>query len=143
MDENIEALVGPRAPWLRAITLGVLAQVVLFAGYMSLAAAGLSEGVLFGVVVVSSLLLYLGAGFLAARPAQKSHILLGGVVGLAGIAVYFAYVTYLVSTGAMNATGTRPVTFIEALSLANLADHALKVAAGAVGGFVAGRKAAG
>ena len=62
------------------------------------------------------------------------------VVGLAGIAVYFAYVTYLVSTGAMNATGTRPVEFAEALSLPNLADHGLKILSAAIGAYL-GREA--
>jgi hypothetical protein len=141
MEEAVNTIVGSRAPWLRAITIGALAQVLLFAGYLGLAAQGLSESALFAVVVAASLLLYLGAGYLAARTARQSHVLLGVVAALAGVAVYFAYVTYLVSTGAMNATGTRPVEFAEALSLANLADHGLKVIAAAVGAFAAGRKA--
>lgn len=141
MEEAVNTIVGSRAPWLRAITIGALTQVLLFAGYMGLAAQGASENVLFAVVVAASLLLYLGAGYLAARPARKSHVLLGVVAALAGVAVYFAYVAYLVSTGAMNATGTRPVEFAEALSLPNLADHGLKVIAAAIGAFVAGRRA--
>ncbi len=139
----VNTIIGPRAPWLRAITIGALTQVLLFGGYFGLAALNASESVLFAGVVVASLLLYLAAGYLAGRSARKSHALLGVVVGLAGVAVYFAYVAYLVSTGAMNATGTRPVTFSEALSLMNLADHALKVLSAALGAFLAGRKAAG
>ncbi len=120
--------------WRRVVLAGFLAEVALIVVAVPLFFLPNAATVLNLVIPPASFVVLIGFGWWAARGAQRSHVLNGALAGLAGVVLYIALVM------SASAIGHRDIwaSFTPAYMLA----HALKIAGGAVGGWLAGRRAA-
>lgn len=122
--------------WGRAIVAALIAEIllVIIARGMGNLLPGESGYTLrWTVLLLGTALLFAAAGYWTAKPALRAHILNGVVVGVIGTALYILFRAFLSLRGIADFEGT--------FSLPNLFDHALKLIAGAAGGYFALRRA--
>jgi putative membrane protein (TIGR04086 family) len=118
--------------WLRVVLAGFLAEVALIVVAVPLyflpdRTAALNYG-----IPPASFLMLIPFGWWAARGAPRSHVLNGLLAGLAGVVIY-------VCLTAIGAAVTH-TDFSASLRPAYLLAHALKLAGGAIGGWLAARR---
>lgn len=122
----------PAIRWLRDLLAGFLAEVALIAVAVPLYFLSNSQTALNLVIPPASFVLLVGFGWWAARGAPRSHVLNGFLAGVAGVALYLC-----LAVGGAAAAHRDPW---ESLTPAYILAHALKMAGGAVGGWLAARK---
>lgn len=128
----------PKLRWGRAAIAAIMGEVVLILVaipvYSSMPRSD-ATALLSLVVPPASFVVFGGAGYWSARPVPGSALLQGALAGLIAVAAYIAlgFVASLFMAGTSVTDGFTP---------AYLAAHALKIAGGAVGGWLVSRKAA-
>jgi hypothetical protein len=137
MEENKTEAVKSGLRWGRAFVAALIAEVLLVAIARAMgrllpgeAGATIRETAL----LLGTALLFTMAGYWTAKSAHRAHIANGIAVGVIGTALYILLRACLSLSGVAPFDGT--------FSLPNLFDHALKMIAGAAGGYLAMRKAA-
>jgi hypothetical protein len=120
--------------WFRVVLAGFLAEAVLIAVAVPLYFLPNPQTALNLGIPPASFVVLIAFGWWAARGAPRSHVLNGLLAGLAGVLLYLC----LAVGGAAAAHRDLWATITPAYLLA----HALKLAGGAVGGWLAGRKGA-
>ncbi len=128
-----EGHAAPTIRWLRDLLAGFLAEVALIFVAVPLYFLPNVQTVLNLVIPPASFLVLIALGYWAARGAPRSHLLNGFLAGLAGVLLYLC----LAIAGAAATHRDPSATFTPAYLLA----HALKLAGGAVGGWLAARRA--
>jgi putative membrane protein (TIGR04086 family) len=124
----------PAIRWFRVVLAGFLAEVALIVVAVPLFFLPNPQTVLNFAIPPASFLVLIAFGYWAARGAPRSQVLNGFLAGLAGVLLYLA-----LGVVAAAATHRDPT---ESLTPAYLLAHALKLAGGAVGGWLAARRAA-
>jgi putative membrane protein (TIGR04086 family) len=132
VQEGHAAPSAPAIRWLRVVIAGFLAEVALIAVAVPLYFLPDRQTALNLAIPPASFVVLVAFGYWAARGAPRSQVLNGFLTGLAGVVLYLC----LVMAGAA-ATHTDPLA---SLTPAYLLAHALKMAGGAVGGWLAGRR---
>jgi putative membrane protein (TIGR04086 family) len=122
----------PAIRWIRVLLAGFLAEVALIVVaiplyFMPNAQAALNLG-----IPPASFVVLVAFGYWAARGAPRSQVLNGFLAGLAGVALYLC----LVFVGSAAAHRDPWAAMTPAYLLA----HALKMAGGAAGGWLAARR---
>jgi putative membrane protein (TIGR04086 family) len=125
---------GPAVRWLRVLLAGFLAEVALIAVAVPLYFFPDRTTALDIGIPPASFLMLIPFGWWAARGAPRSQVLNGFLAGLAGVALYLCLT-------AVAAVVTRQ-DLSASLRPAYLLAHALKLAGGAVGGWLAARRQA-
>jgi putative membrane protein (TIGR04086 family) len=123
----------PAIRWFRDLLAGFLAEVALIVVAIPLYFLSNSQTALNLGIPPASFVVLVAFGYWAARGAPRSHVLNGFLAGLAGVLLYVALT-------AVGAAATHQ-DFSASLRPAYLLAHALKLAGGAVGGWLAARKA--
>ena len=121
--------------WLRVLIAGFLAEVVLILVAIPLFFLPNSTTALNLVIPPASFLVLIPFGWWAARGAPQSQVLNGFLAGLAGVVLYVALT---VCAAALAHRGDLAASVRPAYLLA----HALKLVGGALGGWIAARRAA-
>jgi len=129
-----EGHAAPAIRWVRVLIAGFLAEVALIVVAIPLYLMPNRQAALNLGIPPASFVVLVAFGWWAARGAPRSQVLNGFLAGLSGVLLYLA----LVMVGAA-ATHTDPLA---AMTPAYLLAHALKMAGGAVGGWLAGRRSA-
>jgi hypothetical protein len=133
VQEGQAASAPPAIRWFRVVLAGFLAEVALIAVAVPLfLLLPNPQAALNLAIPPASFVVLIPFGWWAARGAPRSHVLNGALTGLAGVALYL-----LVGLAGSAVTHRSPM---ESMTPAYLLAHALKVAGGAVGGWLAGRK---
>jgi hypothetical protein len=122
----------PAIRWLRVLLAGFLAEVALIAVAIPLYFLPNAQTALNLGIPPASFLVLVAFGYWAARGAPRSQVLNGFLAGLAGMLLYLC----LAIRGAAAAHRDLWASMTPAYLLA----HALKLAGGAVGGWLAARK---
>jgi hypothetical protein len=131
------ASAAPRLRLWRALVAAIAAEVVL--GVLAAVAFGNptpTTGAVNIVVPIAAFVVFIPAGWWTARPALPgTHVINGALPGLWGVVLYIVLTLIAANFVAESdfATTLRPAYLIA---------HALKIAGGAVGGWLASRKAA-
>jgi hypothetical protein len=126
----------PAIRWVRVVVAGFLAEVALIVIAIPLyfAFGSNAQTSLNLVIPPASFVVLVAFGWWVGRSAPKAPVLNGFLVGAAGVALYLA-----LGIGAALATHRDPAA---SLTPAYLLAHALKMAGGAVGGWLASRRQA-
>ena len=133
VQQNHAAPAPPTIRWLRDLLAGFLAEVALIFVAIPLSFLPNFQTVLNVAIPPASFVVLVAFGYWAARGAPRSQVLNGFLAGLAGVLLYLC-----LAVGGAAASHRDPFgTFTPAYLLA----HALKLAGGAVGGWLAGRRA--
>jgi hypothetical protein len=128
----------PRLRWGRALIAAILGEAVLMLiaipAYGSMAQAD-ATALLSLVVPPASFVVFVGAGYWSAKPVPGSGVLQGALAGIVAVVAYLAlgFVASLFVAGTSVTDGFTPAYLIA---------HVLKIAGGAVGGWLVSRKAA-
>ena len=128
----------PRLRWGRAAIAAIVAEVVLMCVavpvYASMAQADATT-LLNLIVPPASFVVFVGAGYWAAKPVPAAGWRQGALAGIVAVVAYIAlgFVASLFVAGTSVTDGFTP---------AYLTAHALKIAGGAIGGWLVSRKAA-
>jgi hypothetical protein len=122
----------PTIRWLRVMIAGFLAEVAIIVVVIPFYFLPDRQTALNLAVPPASFLVFVGFGWWAARGLPRWQVLNGFLAGLAGVLLYLA----LGFVGAA-ATHTNPMA---SMTPAYMLAHALKMAGGAVGGWLAARK---
>jgi hypothetical protein len=137
MASNANAA-APRLRWGRALVAAILGEVALISiavpVYASMAQADATA--LLGMVVPpASFVIFVVAGYWSAKPVPGAALLQGALAGIVAVVAYIAlgFVASLFVAGTSVTDGFTP---------AYLTAHVLKIAGGAVGGWIVSRKAA-
>jgi hypothetical protein len=134
MASNPET-VAPKLRWLRALVAAVVAELALICIAIPVYSAAADPTAILNMVVPpASGLLFLIAGYWAALPIPQRGIWQGVLTGVWAVALYLALGVGATVAGKGNVT--------DGFTPAYLLAHALKIAGGAVGGWLASRKAA-
>jgi hypothetical protein len=126
----------PGIRWGRALVAAILGEVVLILVAIPIFAAMGQEdatGVLNIVIPPASFLVFVGAGYWSAKPVPGKGLLQGGLAGLVAVVAYLA-----LGLVASQFVAGRNVT--DGFTPAYLLAHALKIAGGAAGGYLAARR---
>jgi putative membrane protein (TIGR04086 family) len=129
-----EAHAGPTIRWLRVLIAGFLAEVAIIIVALPLYFMPNQQAALNLGVPPVSFVVFVAFGWWAARGAPRSQVLNGFLAGLAGVVLYLCLVLV-----ASIATHRDPMA---AMTPAYMLAHALKLAGGAIGGWLAARQAA-
>jgi putative membrane protein (TIGR04086 family) len=121
----------PTIRWLRVLLAGFLAEVVLVGVAIPFYFLPDRQTALNLAIPPASFLAFVGFGWWAARGLPRSQVLNGLLAGVAGVLLYVVLV--LVASVAAHRD---PMT---AMTPAYVMAHALKLAGGAVGGWLAAR----
>ena len=122
--------------WGRALLAAFLAEVALMLVAVPLyATMADAQSTINAVIPPASFVLFVAAGYWAARPVPRSGIAQGALTGAWAVALYFAL-------GLVASLFTDEASVADGLTPAYLLTHALKVVGGAVGGWLVARKAA-
>jgi putative membrane protein (TIGR04086 family) len=132
VQDTAAARPAPAIRWFRVVLAGFLAEVALIAVAVPLFFLPNSQTALNLGIPPASFVVLAAFGWWAARGAPRSHVLNGFLAGLSGVVLYLA----LAIVGAL-ASHRDPWA---SLTPAYLLAHALKLAGGAVGGWLAARK---
>lgn len=122
----------PTIRWIRVLLAGFLAEVALIAVAIPLYFMPNPQAALNLGIPPASFVVLVAFGYWAARGAPRSQVLNGFLAGLAGVVLYLC----LVFVGSAAAHRDPWASLTPAYLLA----HALKMAGGAVGGWLAGRQ---
>ena len=122
----------PTIRWFRVVLAGFLAEVALIAVAVPLFFLPNSQTVLNYAIPPASFVVLIPFGWWAAKGLPRSQVLNGLLAGLAGVVLYLA-----LGIGAGLATHRDPWA---SLTPAYILAHALKLAGGGVGGWLAARK---
>ena len=137
VQEGHAALAPPRRPsairWIRVLLAGFFAELALVAVAILLYFAPNSATALNLGIPPASFVLLVAFGYWAARGAPRLQVLNGFLAGLAGVLLYLG----LAVVGAL---ATHRTDISAAVTPAYLLAHALKLAGGAVGGWLAARR---
>jgi putative membrane protein (TIGR04086 family) len=132
VQEGHAAPAAPAIRWLRVLLAGFLAEVALVAVAVPLYFLPNSQTALNLCIPPASFVVLVAFGYWTARGAPRSQVLNGFLTGLAGVGLYLC----LVFAGSA-AAHRDPMA---SMTLAYLLAHALKLAGGAVGGWIAARR---
>ena len=132
VQEGQAAPAPPAIRWFRVVLAGFLAEVALIAVAIPFFFLPNPQTVLNLAIPPASFVVLIPFGWWAARGAPRSHVLNGALTGLAGVVLYL-----LVGLVGSAVTHRSPM---ESMTPAYLLAHALKLAGGAVGGWLAGRR---
>ena len=126
----------PKLRWLRALLAAFVAELALILVAMPVYFAT-SDPIttLNWVIPPASFVLFVAAGYWAARPVPRSGVAQGALTGGWAVALYLAL-------GAVTSLMSDKASFSGGLTPAYLLAHALKIVGGAAGGWLASRKAA-
>ena len=122
---------GPAIRWVRVVLAGFLAEVVLIGVAIPLYMTPHPTTALNLGIPPASFVVLAAFGWWAGR-GSRAPVLNGVLAGLAGVALYM-----MLALGGAAATHRSPW---ESMTPAYLLAHALKLAGGALGGWLAGRK---
>jgi hypothetical protein len=122
----------PDIRWFRVLIAGFLAEVVLVGVAIPLNMLPNAQATLNLAIPPASFVVFVAFGYWAARGAARSQVLNGFLAGLAGVLLYLC-----LAVGAAAATHRDPWA---SLTPAYLLAHALKMAGGALGGWLAARR---
>jgi hypothetical protein len=124
--------------WLRALVAAIVGELVLILIaipiYSSMPQADATH-LLSLVVPPASFVAFVGAGYWSARPVPASGLLQGALAGLLAVAFYLAL-------GLVASLFVASTSVTDGFTPAYLAAHILKIAGGAVGGWLVSRGAA-
>jgi putative membrane protein (TIGR04086 family) len=132
VQESPAVSAGPAIRWLRVVLAGFLAEVVLVGVAVPLYFLPNRQQALNIAIPPASFVVLAAFGWWVGRSAPRAPVLNGFLAGTVGVVLYLV----LVLVGAV-ATHTDPLA---SLTPAYLLAHALKMAGGATGGWLAGRK---
>jgi hypothetical protein len=132
VQEGHDSQTAPAIRWLRVLLAGFLAEVALIAVAVPLYFLPNPQTVLNFAIPPASFVVLVAFGWWAARGAPRSHILNGFLAGLAGVLLYLC-----LAIGGAAATHR---DLWASMTPAYLLAHILKLAGGAVGGWLAGRR---
>jgi len=122
--------------WWRALLAAFLAEVGLILVAVPLyATMADAQSTINAVIPPASFVLFLPAGYWAARPVARSGIAQGALTGAWAVALYLAL-------GLVASQFTDEASLADSLTPAYLLSHALKIVGGAVGGWLVARRAA-
>ena len=124
-------MVMPALRWGRIVLGGVIGELLLIAAVIPLYAFGASEAAITVLAVAGSFVAFIPVAWWLARPLSRP-MLHGVLMGAAAAAIY----VMLTVLGALFVADAPPVPAIYYVG------HALKLAGGACGGWLAGRSAA-
>jgi putative membrane protein (TIGR04086 family) len=126
----------PKLRWLRALVAAFVAELVLvLVAAPIFASTQDATPILNAVIPPASFIVFVGAGYWAARPVGRNGVAQGALAGAWAVALYLAL-------GAGASLVTDKASFSDGLTTAYLIAHALKIIGGAVGGWLMARKAA-
>jgi hypothetical protein len=126
----------PTLRWLRALIAAIVAEVALICVaipvYSSMPQAD-ATALLSLIVPPASFVVFVAAGYWSAKPVPTAGLMQGALAGLIAVVAYIAlgFVASLFVAGTSVTDGFTP---------AYLLAHALKIAGGAVGGWLVSRK---
>ena len=126
----------PTLRWLRALVAAIVAEVALICVaipvYSSMPQAD-ATALLSLIVPPASFVVFVAAGYWSAKPVPAAGLMQGALAGLIAVVAYIAlgFVASLFVAGTSVTDGFTP---------AYLLAHALKIAGGAVGGWLVSRK---
>jgi hypothetical protein len=128
----------PKLRWGRAVISAILGEVVLILVaipvYSSMAQAEATS--LLGLIVPpASFVVFLGAGYWAAKPVPKSGVLQGALAGLIAVLAY-------ILLGLVASQFVAGTSVTDGFTPAYLTAHALKIVGAAIGGWWVSRKVA-
>ncbi len=132
VQEGHAAPAPPAIRWFRVVLAGFLAEVALIGVAVPLFLLPNPQTVLNLAIPPASFVVLIPFGWWAARGAPRSHVLNGALAGLAGVVLYLLL-------GAVGAAVTHRDP-MASMTPPYLLAHALKLAGGALGGWLAGRK---
>jgi TctA family transporter len=127
-----QAASAPAIRWVRVVIAGLLAEVALIAVAVPLYFLPNAQAALNLGIPPASFVVLVAFGYWAARGAPRSHVLNGFLAGLAGVLLYLCLAV-------VGAAATHRDLWAS-MTPAYLLAHALKLAGGAVGGWLASRK---
>jgi putative membrane protein (TIGR04086 family) len=125
---------GPDIRWLRDLLAGFLAEVALIAVAVPLYFLADRDTAMNIGIPPASFVVLIPFGWWAAKGASRSHVLNGFLAALAGVLIYVC----LTLIGSL----ATHQPFAPSLRPAYLLAHALKLAGGAIGGWLAARRQA-
>ena len=125
-----------RIRWLRVLLFGFLAELALMIVATPIALVPSLTPLLNAVMIPAGLVLFILFGYWAARPQRKVAFATGLLVGVTGVILYNGLVL-----GAEALPGAPPPDWAKLFSPAYLLTHALKIVGGAIGGWLASRRA--
>jgi hypothetical protein len=126
-----------RLRWLRALTAAFLAEVSLIVVAVPIyAALGTQAGpTLNAVIPPASFVMFVFAGWWAARPEPRNAVLEGALTGIWAVVLY-------IGLGLVASQFVRDTSVTDGFTTPYLIAHALKIIGGALGGWLVSRKAA-
>jgi putative membrane protein (TIGR04086 family) len=133
VQDAASARAAPAIRWLRVLLAGFLAEVALVVVAIPLYLLPHAQTALNIGIPPASFIVLVAFGYWAARGAARSQVLNGFLAGLAGVLLYLC----LVVIGSAAAHRDPMASMTPAYLLA----HALKLVGGAVGGWLAARRA--
>jgi uncharacterized membrane protein len=128
----------PKLRWGRAVIAAILGEVVLILVaipvYSSMAQAE-ATSLLSLIVPPASLIAFVGTGYWSAKPVPARGLLQGALAGLIAVVAYIAL-------GFVASLFVKGTSVTDGFTAAYLTAHGLKIIGGAIGGWLASRKAA-
>jgi hypothetical protein len=124
----------PTIRWLRALLAGFLAEVLLMVVAVPAYFTSDPVKVLNLAVPPASFVVFVAFGWWAARGLPRSQVLNGFLAGLAGVALYLGLVVVVVAVHVTTLSASMRPEYLLA--------HALKLAGGALGGWLVARRSA-
>lgn len=133
MASNPEAA-APRIRWVRALGAAIVAEFVLILVAIPIYAASAEPTPTLNMAIPpASFVVFLIAGYWAARPVPRRGIVQGGLAGVWAVALYLAL-------GLIAMVFTDRANVSDSLTPAYLLAHALKIVGGAAGGWLVSRR---
>jgi hypothetical protein len=126
-----------RLRWLRALAAAFMAEVSLIVVAVPIyAALGNQAGpTLNAVVPTASFVIFIFAGWWAARPESRNAVLEGALTGIWAVVLY-------IGLGLVTSQFVKGTSVTDGFTTPYLIAHALKIIGGALGGWLVSRKAA-
>lgn len=134
--ETIETS-APRLRWLRALGAALLAELVLIVVAAPIFASLGKEAAhtLNMVIPPASFVVFIVAGWWAARPEPRNAVLTGALTGVWAVVLY-------IGLGLVASQFVKGTSVTDGFTTPYLIAHVLKVVGGAIGGWLVSRKAA-
>ena len=126
----------PRLRWWRALVAALVAELALILVAIPIYSMAANATALLNMVIPpASGLLFLIAGYWSALPIRRRGVAQGALTGAWAVALYLAL-------GVIASLFVPGTSVTQAFTPAYLTAHALKIIGGAIGGWLASRKAA-
>lgn len=120
--------------WLRILGIGLLAELALSVVAVPFAAVQGGQDLMMYAVVPATPVLFVLFGYWAARPLRSRFVLHGLLTGAVGVVLYIVLIV-----GATSLPGAPPMDWGKSFAPSYLLTHALKLAGGTIGGWLAAR----